>query len=297
MRCLALEHVDPGRSVCGRLQAELPALGRSNVSDRIPNGHSVLIPDISESMLTESARDPEHLEPSSHGRLEVRDLRADADPRAYAGCDHVRHFRQRARIVGTDLAMAEEIARRAAVAVENARLFKEVEKARNASDVLRLEHGRHRILAQSTGTSRRRTMPICVKWGSPKNWKLEDVFAGPPLRLTNTARWMSKSCTNVVNSGRPATYEKEYVQPDGTRIPVLIAAAFISGHQTTEWHLSSTSRIERDWNVSSADWPTRLYKSPARRSVEEVLRIASEQARSLTGRRERLRHCRRHGRS
>jgi PAS domain S-box-containing protein len=284
LRCLALEHVDPEKiRFAADFRRRYPPSEDQMSRIVFRTGSSVLVPDISESMLAESARDPEHLRllrtvglksvicapMRIHGRtLGVITFVTSDSGRGY---------------VSTDLAMAEEIARRAAVAVENARLFKEVSESEErfrrfydsnmigvafwhvdgyitaANDAYLRVMGARREQLQHEGR---------IRWSSHT-----------PVEYSSVDEQVLQECREF---GASATYEKEYVRPDGTRIPVLIAAAFISGSPNDGvafvLDITDRKRLERQFR-GLADAAVQITGAS---SVEEVLRIASEQARALT---------------
>jgi hypothetical protein len=100
-----------------------------------------------------------------------------------------------------------------------------------------------------------------------------------PVEYNSVDEQVLRECREF---GASATYEKEYVRPDGTRIPVLIAAAFISGSPNDGvafvLDITDRKRLERQFR-GLADAAVQVTGAS---SVEEVLRIASEHARSLT---------------
>ena len=136
IRRVAAAHADPAKQ---ELATELlryppPADGTYNTPAVLRDGRSRLVPDIDEAYLASAARDPEHLriirelgpKSSMVVPLLVRDrtlgsiqLVATESRRAYGPAD---------------LALAEELAQRAAVAVENARLYREAQEAVRARD-------------------------------------------------------------------------------------------------------------------------------------------------------------------
>jgi PAS domain S-box-containing protein len=139
---LALAHVDPDKVRWARMLAEkYPAdpdakTGAPNV---IRTGKSELYPEIAGAMLEAAARDEEHrriiralrLESAMVVPLRGHDRNLGAMTFIYA--DSARRYNE------DDVAFAEEFARRAALAIENARAMKEAEEARAQERRLRLE--------------------------------------------------------------------------------------------------------------------------------------------------------------
>ncbi len=139
---LAVAHVDPqkvqwARELGERYPPDLDApTGRSQV---IRSGKSELYPEIPASLLESGARDAEHrrmirelrLESAMLVPLRVRGHTVGAMTFAYA--DSGRHY------TPEDLAFAEEFARRAGMAIENARAVKDAQDARAEERRLRTE--------------------------------------------------------------------------------------------------------------------------------------------------------------
>jgi PAS domain S-box-containing protein len=134
LRRLAVQHTDPGKV---RLVQEIerrwptPPDAPHGLANVVRTGQAELVPHIPASLLEENAQDAEHL------RL-VRELGL----RSYVcvplvargkvlGALSLVHAESGRAYDAADLAVAEELARRAAVAIDNARLFGESEEARS----------------------------------------------------------------------------------------------------------------------------------------------------------------------
>lgn len=125
---LMVQHVDPSKV---RLAEDLqrrypPGPGQRRGADEvIRTGRAELYPEITEEMLAQAARDPEHLSilkdlgfrSAMVVPLKVRNRTIGA--LTFVSAESGRRYGQ------AELSLAEELARRAAMAVENARLFKE----------------------------------------------------------------------------------------------------------------------------------------------------------------------------
>jgi PAS domain S-box-containing protein len=135
---LAVEHVDPGKV---RLARELEERWPSDrnapqgVHQVLRTGKAEMMPVIPDEMLTAAARDPEHLR-----MIRALGLRSyicvplTARGRVLGAVSLV-HAESGRSYTPADLALAEELARRAAVAIDNARLYTETEESR-----VQLEH-------------------------------------------------------------------------------------------------------------------------------------------------------------
>jgi GAF domain-containing protein/anti-sigma regulatory factor (Ser/Thr protein kinase) len=128
LRVIVAEHVDPAKvALAMELQRRYPSdmnapIGAPNV---VRTGVSELIMDITDEMITQATRDPEHLELSLQLQLRsamvvpltVRDRVIGTLALFYAESER--------RYSAGDLPFAEDLAQRAATAIENARLFSE----------------------------------------------------------------------------------------------------------------------------------------------------------------------------
>jgi PAS domain S-box-containing protein len=126
IRRVAVEHVDPARVQLAReLQERYPPDPQSNagVHGVLKHGIAELYPEITEEMLTASARDAEHLEAIRSvglrsAMLVPMRLRDDVlGVVSFVSAESGRRFDEH------DLALVEDLALRAAAAVENARLY------------------------------------------------------------------------------------------------------------------------------------------------------------------------------
>lgn len=132
IRRVAIAHVDPERiAVVEEFQRRTPeAVNNAPVLRVVASGESVLVPRIEQEQLERTARSPEHL-------ALIRELA----PLSYMCVPLIAHGRAlgaisfltgeySGRILGpADLALAEDLARRAAVAVENSHLYSQVQEA------------------------------------------------------------------------------------------------------------------------------------------------------------------------
>jgi PAS domain S-box-containing protein len=139
LELVASGHVDPERDEILRRIWDLypPRLdARNPVADPIEKGEPVLIPEVRDSLLAQAAENDEHLEllrRLGDGSLVLAPLAVGSGP---VGAMTV------ARSIGSpaytleDLELVEELARRASVALDNARLFRQVEDRARAAQAL-----------------------------------------------------------------------------------------------------------------------------------------------------------------
>ncbi len=135
-RRLAVAHVDPAKVELARGVTErypFDPNAPAGAGEVLRSGRPHLYPEITDAMLRAAARDAGH-----HALLVELDLRSGMRvPLAVRGCvlGVMSFFAQGTRRFGRDdLALAEELARRAAVAVDNARLYEEAQRAIRARD-------------------------------------------------------------------------------------------------------------------------------------------------------------------
>ncbi len=130
---LAVAHVDPDKEELARRSARRwpPDLESVTIEARaLRTGEPALIPDVTEPILRNLARDEEHFH-----ALRALDLRSAiiVPMRARGrtlGAIVLTAGRSRRRFDGADMAVAEELAARAAFAVDNARLYREARESR-----------------------------------------------------------------------------------------------------------------------------------------------------------------------
>ena len=132
-RQLAVEHADPAKvSLARELRTRYPAPldAPGGLPFALRTGESQFVPEITDDQFVAAARDPEHL-----ALLRALDLKSIiivpfvARGRIF-GALAIGSGAGRARLTHDDLALVEALARRAAVAIDNARLFQEARRAR-----------------------------------------------------------------------------------------------------------------------------------------------------------------------
>jgi PAS domain S-box-containing protein len=135
----ASRHVDPAKDALIRRIWELypPRLdARNALADPLENGESVLVPEVRDSMLGDAAENEEHLallRELADGSLLMAPVEVGSGP---VGALTVARSVGRPAYTLEDLELAEELARRASVALDNARLFRQVEDRARAAQAL-----------------------------------------------------------------------------------------------------------------------------------------------------------------
>ena len=139
LRRVAVAHKDPAKLSLGlSLERRYPSdPDTSLIYKAIRTGESQLIPEITDEMLASGARDPEHLALlRAIGFTSVMVVPLIARGRTLGAMTFVASTANRTH-GADDLALAETLGQRAAVAVDNARLFRAAEEARQRADEAR----------------------------------------------------------------------------------------------------------------------------------------------------------------
>jgi PAS domain S-box-containing protein len=134
---VAVAHVDPARVIMAReLRERYPP--DQNAASGAPQvartGTSELYPDISDELIARGARDAEHLEILRAVGLRSAMIVPVAAPGRVLGVLTLIAAESDRRYDQTDLALAEELGRRAGLALENARLYREATEAIKVRD-------------------------------------------------------------------------------------------------------------------------------------------------------------------
>ena len=178
-----------------------------------------------------------------------------------------------------DLELAQEIARRAAVAADNARLFQEV---RDSEERFRRLYDANIIGVAFWGPSGQITSAndefLRISGVPRAGFETKKSVTPPPHWAID-----EKVLQECIDFGVSGTYEKEYEHADGSRLTALLAAACLSptGRSGVAFVLDITDRkrLEQQFRrladaaieISAAD------------SVHAISRIVEEQARGLIG--------------
>jgi PAS domain S-box-containing protein len=128
LRQLEVAHADPSLTpVVEELQRKYPMDERRSqaVSQVAKTGESLLIPDITDDMLQESAVDQEHLEALKGIGFQSAIAVPIRTPQQIHGVLVMVSSRKGRRFDAMDLAVAEELGRRAGVAIDHARIYRE----------------------------------------------------------------------------------------------------------------------------------------------------------------------------
>ncbi|HEY9831870.1 MAG TPA: PAS domain S-box protein [Stenomitos sp.] len=136
IRQIAIACTDPAKqATLNELRRRYPPDPKTHnpVWQRLLQGQSILYPELTESQMVAMAQDNEHLQLlKSLGRRSVMIVPIQSRQQVLGVISFASSALKR-RYNPTDLALAEDIARRAATAIDNARLYRDSEAARNAA--------------------------------------------------------------------------------------------------------------------------------------------------------------------
>lgn len=230
-------HIDPAKEeLLHELVRRYPPLLNevSPLNKVLRSGQSILLPEIPESLVADYARNAEHLKilqdigtfcssivvpliarGRSLGGISFYTLQASG-----------RHYNT------ADLALAEDLAQRVALAVDNARLYQETQEAEQA---LRQSESRFRQVVESNmigigvwdlnGKIVEANDALLQLLGFTQ----EDLQAGTLLwqQLTppEYQELEEKALQEIETVGIFTPFEKEYIRKDGSRIPILLGGA------------------------------------------------------------------------
>ncbi|MEO5929184.1 MAG: PAS domain S-box protein [Candidatus Kapaibacterium sp.] len=236
---LAVSHVDPERiELAKELMRRFPADpdGRTGVANVIRTGKAEFYPLITDEMLAFGARSPEELELLRHigfssviiVPLQVRGERIGAITLVQSAAG--KYFD------AGDLELATDLARRASVAVENARLHRQAWEQKEWFEVTLSSIGDAVIATDTTGniTFMNPVAEMMTGWPLPDalGESLEDVF-----RIVNeaTGAVVENPVAKVIENGDIVTLANHtlLIARDGALLPIDDSAAPIRDHQGT----------------------------------------------------------------
>jgi signal transduction histidine kinase len=136
IRQIAIACTDPAKqAILNQLRRRYPPdpKAQNPLWQKLLKGQSILYPELTESHMVTMAQDNEHLQLlKSLGRRSVMIVPIQSRQQVL-GVISFASSESKRRYNPTDLALAEDIARRAATAIDNARLYRDSEAARNAA--------------------------------------------------------------------------------------------------------------------------------------------------------------------
>jgi PAS domain S-box-containing protein len=229
IRRVAWTHVDPDeqRVFDERLARYLPARLHPEhpISRTLETGEPQLVPDVTSSWLERIAFSPEHLE-----FMRGRNFRSQmtiplrARGRTVGALTFCMTGVSGRRFVPENLAFARELAERVALAVDNARLYTE---ARDAEAKVRrlLDAG----VVGVTVTDDDRIVEANDHFLEMVGYTREELNGGRlswrEMTPPEYAELDARATAEMAERGVCTPFEKEYIRPDGSRIPILFGAA------------------------------------------------------------------------
>jgi PAS domain S-box-containing protein len=257
IRRVAWTHVDPDeqRVFDEHLAQYLPVRLHPvhPISRTLETGEPQFVPDVTSSWLERIAFSPEHLE-FMRGRnfrsqmtipLRARDRTLGALTFCMSGASG-------RRFVPENLAFARELAERVALAVDNARLFTE---ARDAEAKVRrlLDAG----VVGVTVTDDDRILEANDHFLDMVGYTREELNSGRlswrEMTPPEYAELDARATAEMAERGVCTPFEKEYIRPDGSRIPILFGAAALQRDPPLSicfiLDLTERKRGEEEWRA------------------------------------------------
>jgi two-component system cell cycle sensor histidine kinase/response regulator CckA len=240
LKRLAIAHTDPARVdevwEMSRRYAELPA---DPVPHTIASGQPHLVPEIPDQLLRAFARDADHLERLR--RFGLRSLLIVPLPvrnRVLGAITFVMAESGR-RYSEADLPLAQDLARRAALAVDNARLFEEAESAL---------HTRNETLALLDTVFGGAPVGLAFVDRELRFVRVNDALAGlvgagsgllgrtPAEVLGGAGEWLETSFRRVLETGQPVLEREVRASPDGRDLIALASFYPVPGREgVVDW--------------------------------------------------------------
>ncbi len=251
VRQLATAHVDPAKVARAKeIRRRFPP--DNNAPRGVPHvlrtGQAELVSEITDAMPAEAARSPEHLALlRGIGITSYMCVPMLARGRTLGAITFVTAESGR-RYGPGDLALVTDLARRAALAVDNARLYavaqRERAAAESALEALRGSEARFRRLVDSG------IIGIVLAEGD-RITEANDIFLelvgygreelhsgkllGPEITAPEYHELDARALEELRTRGVCAPFEKEFLRKDGRRVPVLMGAALLEAHPQLSW--------------------------------------------------------------
>ncbi|MEO5930926.1 MAG: PAS domain S-box protein [Candidatus Kapaibacterium sp.] len=284
---LAIAAADPAQERLGKKMLSAYALGESMqnrlIATAIATGHSELVPEVTNELLQAITQDSHHL-----------DILRKLDPKSVMVIPLVTRGRtlgaitlvatSRPHFTGNDLDLAEELAHRAALAVDNARLFRraqlEIEERERIEVSLRRSKSRFRRLVDSNlfGVVLSRLDGAIIDANdaflSMIGYTRDEMRDGDLCANAITAPEYREMTREIVNrlraDGVCPPVQKEYITREGRRITALLGAALLEdGDEMICFVLDISERVR-----------TEAQLQRQMRQLEAIYRLSSAVARA-----------------
>ena len=280
---LAVQHVDPAKIELAYEYARHYPPGDNSLSKvAISTGQPVLISEVPDSMLEQAAQSPEHL--AMIRALEIKSvICAPMVARGRTlGLITFTASQGGRRFDNQDLGMAVEIARRAAVAIDNARLFREVSESEERfrrlyeSNIVAVTFWK--INGEITAAN---DAYLNILGVSRQDFETNGGLRWSDLTPEEFRATDEQIIRECLETGASRVHEKEYLRPDGTRTPVMLAAAFLNSfrNEGVAFIVDITERKKLD--RQSRGVADAAVAISAARSVPDVVRAVKDRLREL----------------
>ena len=257
LRRVAWAHVDPAEQrtfdaalagwVPQRLHEEHP------ISRTLHTGEAQFVPKVTTEWLERIAFSPDHLEFMRQRQFISQitvPLRArDRTLGAITFCCTVASGR---RFQEGDLHLAQDVAERVALVVDNARLFKETREAEAKIRRL-LDAGVIGVLVATPDLIVEANDTFLAMIGSSRDALAAGEIRWPEMTPPEYAELDARAIAELAERGVCTPFEKEYIRGDGSRVPVMIGAATVE-EDPPRWisfvlDLTERKRAEDEWRT------------------------------------------------
>ena len=299
---LAIAHADPAKvELAWQLDRKYPPRPDDVVPRVLRTGQTELVPEITDEMLVSAAADAEHL--AALLQLGLRSyivVPMKARGRTLGAISFVT-AESRRRYGRRELQVAEDMAHRAALAVDNARLFFNAQRDRAAAEAA--------LRAQAESEERFRSLSTCspvgkfmsdiqgrCTWTNPRyhaicGFSAQEAlgngwmdFIHPEDRQGVTEGWSS-----ITRSGREFSHEFRFQRPDGTirwvhlrSAPLLSSKGELMGHVGTIEDITESKLAEQELRRYNEDLQRLAYV--ASHDLKEPLRMVTSYTQMLAKR-------------
>jgi PAS domain S-box-containing protein len=223
------------------------------ITRTLETGEPQFVPDVTDAWLEHIAFSPEHLEFMRGRRLRSQmtvPLRARG--RTLGALTVCRTTASDRRYTPDDLLLARDIAERAALAVDNARLYSETREAETKVRRL-LDAGIIGVIVAEAERIVEANDHFLEMVGYTRDELASGRLRWPEMTPPEYADLDARGVAELQEHGVCTPFEKEYIRGDGSRIPILIGAAELQ-REPLLWigfilDLTERKRAEEEWRA------------------------------------------------